>query len=417
MLVTTLASANVVLGQDSTLPVITKSILGTPQFASGSNTYITSATTLRVNVTDADSGVQSCSITVTDNSNKAVLAPSCASGDNDFTLPNSLPDGVYSISATATDNEGNTASSDLMIVILDNTGPKLSKTVAKPQYVNGGTTYVKSTTAISVYADDGTGSGVASCTLSGDAQKTGSYPPGSNFFLAPTDGPKTYTVNCQDNLGNQASPLTETYTVDDTAPITTITSPVGTYTLNQPNVVVSYSCNDGAGSGVASCVGDFKNGAIIDTSSAALGSHTFTVKATDNLENAASSSADYSVQYSQTFGRKILTPLQQVSDPAQLTKAYKLGRTLPVKFQLTDEKGAFIGTAKATLTLYDAKGAQVSVKNSGNSNGGTTAFRYDPVAQQYIYNLSTKNLSPRIYKIVIILDDDTEISTYFRLTK
>jgi len=416
VLVTTLVSANVVLGQDSAPPVITKSIPGTPQFASGSNTYITSATTLRVNVTDADTGVQSCSITVTDSSNAAVLAPSCASGDNDFTLPSSLPDGVYTISATATDAAGNT-SSDPMTVILDNTGPNLSKTVGTPQHISGGATYVKSTTAISVSADDGTGSGVASCTLSGSAQVTGSYTPGSSFFLTAQDGSKTYTVNCQDNLGNQASPLTETDTVDDTAPTITITSPVGTYTLNQPNVVASYSCDDGAGSGVAICAGDLSNDAIIDTSSAALGSHTFTVKATDNLGNAASSSADYSVRYNQTSGRKILAPLQQVSDPAQLTKTYNLGRTLPVKFQLSDEKGAFIGTAKATLTLYDAKGAQVSVKNSGNSNGGTTAFRYDPVAQQYIYNLSTKNLSQGIYKIVIKLGDGTEISTYFRLTK
>lgn len=415
MLVTTLASANVVLGQDSTPPAITKSILGTSQFASGSNTYVTSATTLRVNVADDDSGVQSCSITVTDTYNVVVLAPSCAGGDNDFTFPSSLPDGVYVVSATATDAAGNTGS-DPMTVILDNTGPNLSKTIGTPQYTSGGTTYVKSTTAISVSADDGVGSGVASCTLSGSAQLAGSYTPGSSFFLAAPDGPKAYTVNCQDNLGNQAS-LTETDTVDDTAPTITITSPVGIYTLNQPNVLASYSCEDGAGSGASGCIGDLTNGATIDTTLAALGSHTFTVKATDNLGNAASKSADYSVKYSQTSGRKILAPLQQVTDPTQLTKTYNLGRTLPIKFQLFDRAGPSIGTAKATLTLYDAKGVQVSVKNSGNSNSGTILFRYDPVAQQYIYNLSTKNLSQGIYKIVISLDDGTEISTYFRLAK
>jgi len=324
VLVTTLVSANVVLGQDTTPPTITKSIPelpDSPQYTSGENTYVTSGTTLRVRVEGAESGVGSCSITVTDSSNSVVLQsnielPPCSSGDNDFMLPNSLPDGAYTISATATDNAGNTLSAtgnDPMTVILDNTGPSI-----------------------------------------------------------------------------------------------TVTSPVGIYILDQPNVVASYSCDDGAGSGVASCVGDPSNGAIIDTSSAALGSHNFIVTATDNLGNSASETAVYSVQYSVSG---VLPPLRQVSDPND-AKTYKLGRTLPIKFQLRDAEGAFIGTAKATLALYDA-----NIKNSGKSNGGTDVFRYDPVAQQYIYNLSTKNLSQGIYKIVITLEDGTEISTYFRLGK
>jgi hypothetical protein len=278
-----------------------------------------------VNVVDAESGVSSCSIAVTNSSNVIVLAPSCSSGDNDFTLPNSLPDGAYVISAAATDSENNTlsesaAGNDPMTVVLDNTGPSI-----------------------------------------------------------------------------------------------TIASPVGIYDVGQQNVMASYSCDDGAGSGVASCVGDLSDGSSVDTSSAALGSHTFAVKATDNLENSALASAVYSVQYSQSSGRKVLPPLEQVSDPAQLTKTYKLGRTLPVKFQLGNETGGFIGTATATLTLYDSSGAKVPAMNSGKSNGGTDIFRYDPVAEQYVYNLSTKNLSQGIYKIVITLDDGTEISTYFKL--
>ena len=426
LVLTTLVSANIVLGQDTTPPAITKSIPGTPQFTSGSNTYVTSATTLRVNAADADSGVLSCSITVRDSSNNMVLQsniglPPCSSGDNDFTLPNSLPDGAYTISATATDNAGNTlpesaTGNDPMTVILDNTGPQLTKTIGSPQF-GANPTFVKSTTPIKVDATDpGSGVDTASCILSGDTQNNGAYTLLSEFKLTTQDGSKTFAVTCKDKLGNESS-LTTTAIVDDTAPTIEIKSPSGVYILDQPNVVASYKCDDGAGSGVASCVGDFSNNAVIDTSSKALGSHTFKATAADNLGNTASATADYLVQYSQSSGRKVLPPLEQVSGPAQLTKTYKAGRTLPIKFQLCDAEGAFIGTAKATLALYDANGVQVLVKNSGKSNGGTDVFRYDPVAQQYIYNLSTKNLSQGIYKIVITLEDGTEISTYFRLGK
>ena len=92
--------------------------------------------------------------------------PADSQSRNDFTLPDSLPDGAYTISAQATDNVKN-SNGDPLTVILDNTGPQLTKTVGTPKYVSGPDTYVKSTTDISVVVNDG-GSGLAGCTLSGD---------------------------------------------------------------------------------------------------------------------------------------------------------------------------------------------------------------------------------------------------------
>ena len=55
----------------------------------------------------------------------------------------------------------------------------------------------------------------------------------------------------------------------------------------------SYACDDGSGSGIASCTGPVPNGDMIDTST--LGPHTFTVTATDREGNTATQTRHYTV--------------------------------------------------------------------------------------------------------------------------
>ena len=50
---------------------------------------------------------------------------------------------------------------------------------------------------------------------------------------------------------------------------------------------------------------------------------------------------------------------------------------------------------------------------SGSSNDNGIHFRY--TSEQYIYNLSTKKLTQGTYRIVIDLNDGTQIITYFQL--
>jgi hypothetical protein len=227
--------------EDSTAPTITKSIPGTPQYTNGNNTYVTSATTIRVSVSDG-----TCIIVVTGPG--GTTNPPCAPGNNDFTISGS--DGSYTISATATDAAGNT-SNDPMTVILDNTTPNnYQKTIGDPKYVSGSDTYVKSTTPISVIADDGSGSGIANCTLQIDAGAPMPYTLGSNFTLPPPDGAHTLKVVCTDNLGNASPPFTETDIVDDTAPTVTVTKPSGGEVLFVPSVfTITWTATD-SGSGL-----------------------------------------------------------------------------------------------------------------------------------------------------------------------
>ncbi|HMN97951.1 MAG TPA: PxKF domain-containing protein [Miltoncostaeaceae bacterium] len=83
--------------------------------------------------------------------------------------------------------------------------------------------------------------------------------------------------------------------VDNTPPTVTLTSPVeGASAPRGSAVVADYSCLDEAdGSGIASCDGTVADGAQIDTST--IGSHSFTVTATDNAGNTATVTHTYVV--------------------------------------------------------------------------------------------------------------------------
>jgi DNA-binding beta-propeller fold protein YncE len=89
---------------------------------------------------------------------------------------------------------------------------------------------------------------------------------------------------------------------------------------------------------------------------------------------------------------------------------FKLGSTVPVKFQLRDFRGSFISTAMANIYVAkvannvigtDAEAVSTSAATTGN------LFRYDPTSNQYIFNLGTKSLSKGTWQIKVVLDDGT----------
>ena len=87
------------------------------------------------------------------------------------------------------------------------------------------------------------------------------------------------------NANTASTSVDHTVTYDITPPVITIVAPVnsGAYALNQV-VAADYLCTD-ATSGVATCAGPVADGANFDTST--VGSHSFTVNATDLAGNAA----------------------------------------------------------------------------------------------------------------------------------
>jgi hypothetical protein len=88
---------------------------------------------------------------------------------------------------------------------------------------------------------------------------------------------------------------------------------------------------------------------------------------------------------------------------------FKLGRTIPVKFQLLDANGDFVTDAVANIFLQkfdngDPDGVPMEGDSTSAASTGSE-FRYDFTSNQYIFNLATKPLSTGTWQIRILLDD------------
>jgi hypothetical protein len=98
--------------------------------------------------------------------------------------------------------------------------------------------------------------------------------------------------------------------------------------------------------------------------------------------------------------------------------AFALGRTIPIKFQLADYNGVSITSLSAVTSL------QVAPVSSNGSLGtpsnaapaGGTALRYDPTANQFVFNWQTKGLAAGSYAILLNLADGTQRTKTIQLT-
>ncbi len=146
--------------------------------------------------------------------------------------------------------------------------------------------------------NDGTGSGVASfmCKLDG-----GAYSACTSPFLSSAlpDGAHTFSVYAIDAAGNaDATPASYSWTVDATAPNTTITGHPANPDGNR-TPTFTFSGDDGTGSGIASFMCKMDGGSYAACTSGytsptlSEGSHTFYVYAIDTAGNADLSPASY----------------------------------------------------------------------------------------------------------------------------
>jgi len=131
----------------------------------------------------------------------------------------------------------------------------------------------------------------------------------------------------------------------------------------------------------------------------ALGSTTVTCTAKDAAGNTGT----------ETFTVTVTAAWSNVLQPINVdgSSIFKLGSTVPVKFQLT---GASAGINNLVARLYLQRigpGATGTVLEAISTSNATTGnlFRYDATSGQYIFNLNTKTLSAGTYKLRIDLGD------------
>ncbi len=227
-------------------------------------------------------------------------------------------------------------------------------------------------------------------------------PGGWEIFTMNADG--SDPVNRTDTPGGDFGPSWGVVpTPDVTAPSVAITTPAdeGEYTLGSI-VTVGYACEDEIdGSGLASCVGDLPDGALLDTS--AVGPGSFTVTGSDNAGNTATATHDYTVVWEFAgFSRPI--------DNSPDVNTVKAGQAVPVKFSLAGDQGLdiFVGASPHSrtigcdsLTVEDGMEAAITAGGSGLS--------YDAVADQYAFVWKTdKAWSGTCHQLALALADGTE---------
>jgi hypothetical protein len=212
------------------------------------------------------------------------------------------------------------------------------------------------------------------------------------------------TGTATDMAGNSASFTVIGINIDKTSPEITINKPASEYILNE-NIIADWLTSD-VPSGIYSEKGTTPNGVAIDTAS--VGTKTFTVDAVDNAGNSATKTVTYHVGY--TYGG-ILQPIN-----ADGNSVFKLGSTIPVKFQLKDANGDFVTNAVAKIYVAKVSGAVTGTELEAISTIAATTgnlFIYDSTDNQYIFNLGTKTLSTGTWQLRIELDDG--ISKYVNI--
>jgi hypothetical protein len=143
-----------------------------------------------------------------------------------------------------------------------------------------------------------------------------------------------------------------------------------------------------------------------------IGNHTLTVKTVDKAGNPRIAKFTFSAVYN--FGG-FLPPINPDG-----SGIYKLGRTIPIKFQITDANGKFISTANPTLTLKKISNCILRGKEiplSDSVTNGDNKFRYDIKSNQYIYNLSTKTMSKGAWRLKVTLNDGKSYEVDVSLSK
>ncbi|MEN8134194.1 MAG: hypothetical protein ABFS18_01490 [Thermodesulfobacteriota bacterium] len=196
---------------DNAAPV-TEISIGSPQTVGDGTLYVGGATEFTLSVIDTSSGVATTEYRL-DNGNWLIYTPFNLAG---------LLDGAHTIGYRSTDQLGNVESDLSLTVVVDNTAPITTITTGDPKYIGTDTTmYVVRETEFTLSATD-VFSGVATTEYRIDSGSWTAYAPLNLAGLA--DGGHTIGYRSTDNLGNVEDELSLAVIVDNTAPVTEITS-------------------------------------------------------------------------------------------------------------------------------------------------------------------------------------------------
>ena len=267
---------------DTISPTTTLGV-GSPQFTSGTDLYVTSGTSFTLSPLDNPEGSDVAATYYRVYPVGAMPPPF----DSATTFQIIGDDGEYIIEYCSTDNAGNQESLNSETVILDNTPPATTKTVGSPSYDD----FVTSATPICLDASD-SGADLEGTYYRINGNSWISY--AGCFTLSGPDGTYLIEFYSVDNLGNTELVNSQTHQLDNTATSSSdeLSGTMGDNDWFVSSVIVTLSADDDSGSGVAT-VYYILDGGTITTYSAPFvvagdGWHTIEYWSVDKLENTES---------------------------------------------------------------------------------------------------------------------------------
>jgi len=207
-----------------------------------------------------------------------------------------------------------------------------------------------------------------------------------------------------------AATATRTFVADSTPPTVSVDGFTDgqQFVLGSPAPVVTCSSSD-AGSGIASTTGPTEQAALTANG---VGTVSYTCSATDNAGNTAFDTKSYRVVYG--LGG-FLAPVQA----APAVNGGHAGRAYPLKWQLTDASGDYLGALSSVTSIrYQAAscsafGAAASPVDADTT--GASGLRYDATGQTFVYTWSTPR-SPGCYVVSVTLDSGQVVQANFQLS-
>ena len=306
-----------------------------------------------------------------------------------------FPLGTTPVNCSSSDTKGNTSTGSFTVTVRDTTAPQL--------------TVPSSPIVVEATSSNGAVANFASQVSAQDAVDSNPQincnPASGNTF---TLGSTQVSCTATDTAGNTSAAKTFDVTVQDTtAPsLSNMPANISQAATSSSGAVVNYtnptasdavdpnpqvSCNPASGSNFS------------------LGQTTVSCTATDSANN---TSAVSTFKVNVTYGvAGILQPINgglTLGNHSDDSSAFKLGSTVPVKFQLS---GASAGIDNATANLRITKvtnnqldGAELEATTTTAASSGSL-FRYDTTSGQYIYNWGTKSYTAGTYQLRIDLGD------------
>jgi hypothetical protein len=276
------------------------------------------------------------------------------------------------------DNAGNEEEPKSCVVKIDKTAPVIEAGTWSGTLGDNGW-YTTDVTVPFTATDDVSGFDADGATTTPLEPKTTSGEGDSLFVTSDT---------ATDWAGNTATAITVSgIKVDKTAPTIGFSPDSDVLLLNQSGAKAYWTASDASpGSGLATAA----SGSVdLDVSSVTTGTQrkAYSPKPKDNAGNEGNAAEfNYSTVYFTPDSVGFLSPIGR-------DNLFKLGSTIPLKFQLVDGAGDFVTNAVANLSVRymdgSADGVELEVLPSVSPMNGT-AFRYDETAKQYIFNLGTK---------------------------